>query len=238
MVEMKKGKRVLSFVMAMLLLVGSLTFGETKAQAAMVDEAIDFQIGDTLQGNCIDGLNYYCFTLNSRQRIIMEGISAPKELRSDYMSWTSGEYSDGIYFYDSTGNMFAEIGGYDNGFWTYNRTTDLYSFHAVLTLNPGTYYIGIKRAYMESEYAFTTEYAPSTKYPSMQLSLNLKTGDTLQLGAMISPDAAKSKLKWSSSDKNIVGVSGKGKIKAKKQGTATITASCNGSKIKIQVIVK
>ena len=47
----------------------------------------------------------------------------------------------------------------------------------------------------------------------------------------------KKKVKWSSSNKNVVTVSSKGKIKAKKPGTATITAKAGTKKYKCKVTV-
>lgn len=234
---MEKGwkKRLVSLMLVVVLVVGSLLIDGVKAQAAMVDVAMDFSIGDTLRGSFNErGRIYYRFTLNSRQRIVIKGMSPESSLRRS----DSSNYSDDIRIYNAEGEKILDVDGYGKTYWTYNAATDLYSLNLPVTLNKGTYYLGIYRWYQGSEYAFTTEYAPSTKYPVMQLSITLNTGNSLQLGTIISPDAAKSKLKWSTSDKNTVSVSSKGKIKAKKQGEATITASCNGSKIKIQVIVK
>lgn len=107
-----------------------------------------------------------------------------------------------------------------------------------ITLNKGTYYIGISRDNSGSEYSFTTEYSPSTRYPSMQLSITMNRGDSLKLGTVITPEKAASKLKWKSSDKSVASVSANGTVKAKKAGVVTVTASCNGSKIKINIVVK
>ena len=49
---------------------------------------------------------------------------------------------------------------------------------------------------------------------------------------------SKSKAKWESSDKTVVSVSKKGKLKAIKRGTATITVTVCGIKLKCKVTVK
>ena len=229
---MKKSKKMISFVLALFLVIGSIFHGEVKASAAMEDEAMDFEIGDTLEGGFTEFEQkiYYRFSLDSRQRIVIKGKS-PKRSET--------EYRDHIAICDIEGNCITAVEGYHNEkYWTYNEAQGVYFLNLPVTLNKGTYYIRLFRPYQGTEYAFTTEYAPSTKYPSMQLTLTLDKGDTLKLGAMISPEAAASKLKWKTSDKKIVSVSSTGKIKAKKTGEATITATCNGSKIKVKVIVK
>lgn len=61
----------------------------------------------------------------------------------------------------------------------------------------------------------------------------LKKGKTLRLKATPSPKSAKiKKITWKSSKKSIATVSEKGIVKGKKNGTATITATVKGTKIK------
>lgn len=64
--------------------------------------------------------------------------------------------------------------------------------------------------------------------------LTLKKGQTYQL--KLSPD--QKKVKWSSSKKNVVSVSKKGKLTAKKAGNATITAKVGKKKYTCKVTVK
>ena len=59
-------------------------------------------------------------------------------------------------------------------------------------------------------------------------------GDTLKLKVT----GTKKKVKWKSSNKKVVSVSKKGKLKAKKPGKATITARVRGKKLKCKVIVE
>lgn len=229
--RMKKNqKRIVSMVLVLLMVVGCVHFDSVEAQASMASEAMDFQIGDTLQGSIMAGgrTDYYRFTLNSRQRIVIRGS----------YSGSVQNLRDMIFICDEKGYYLAKETGYGGPFWSYSAVTDSYMLNLPITLNKGTYYIGIYRDDSGIDYSFTTEYAPSTRYPSMQLSITMNQGDSLKLGAVITPEKAASKLKWTSSDKNVAGVSSKGTVKAKKVGTTTITASCNGSKIKIRIIVK
>ncbi|WP_051624049.1 Ig-like domain-containing protein [Clostridium akagii] len=57
-------------------------------------------------------------------------------------------------------------------------------------------------------------------------SLDMKTGDTSNLTAIVAPDNSTNKIvKWTSSDPSIATVDANGKITAVKEGSATITAS-------------
>ena len=62
------------------------------------------------------------------------------------------------------------------------------------------------------------------------------TDKTRQLGLEVT--GRNTKAKWVSSDKKVVAVNGKGKLTAKKAGTATITASANGVSDTVEVVVK
>lgn len=222
--------RVVSMLLALLMAVGCVHLSSIQVKASMASEAMDFQIGDTLQGSIVDGgqTDYYRFTLNSRQRIVIRGLYPDDGHDGD----------DKIFICDEKGYYLAEVNGYYKPFWKYNAVTDSYILNLPITLNKGTYYIGIYRDNSGSEYSFTTEYSPSTRYPSMQLSITMNRGDSLKLGTVITPEKAASKLKWKSSDKSVASVSANGTVKAKKAGVVTVTASCNGSKIKIKIIIK
>jgi uncharacterized protein YjdB len=71
-----------------------------------------------------------------------------------------------------------------------------------------------------------------TKVQLNQASATLTKGNTLQLKATVSPSNASNKnVTWSSSNKNVATVDAKGKVTAKGNGTATITAkAADGSK--------
>ena len=68
---------------------------------------------------------------------------------------------------------------------------------------------------------------------------SITTGKTAQLGAKVAPQNAENKtLTWSSSDQNIITVDDKGKIKAVKKGTATITVkTSNGKSDSVKITV-
>ena len=69
-------------------------------------------------------------------------------------------------------------------------------------------------------------------------TIELKVGETLQLKATLSPKKAASRLSWYTSRKTIATVSKKGLVKAKREGTATITVkTANGKTARVKVKV-
>lgn len=81
--------------------------------------------------------------------------------------------------------------------------------------------------------AYTDSTGSKTSYKLSNKSMNLSKGTTASLKVSVSPETIKRKIKWFSSDKKIVTVSGNGKVKAKKYGTATVNARLvSGNRIK------
>ncbi len=85
----------------------------------------------------------------------------------------------------------------------------------------------------------------TVKVPAKKIKLNKKKvyitkGNTLQLKSVMSPSSSTDKIKWKTSKKKVVSVKN-GKIKAKKTGTAVITATTSSGKkaeCKVYVIKK
>lgn len=109
-------------------------------------------------------------------------------------------------------------------------------------LKAGTYYI---RLYVESvddsnpvqTAAYFTRFEP-TKKPSIDICITLKRKKSIQLGAIFN-NCSKQKLAWQSSKKKVATVTSKGKVTAKKKGTAIISIfTSNGEESRIKVIVK
>lgn len=82
--------------------------------------------------------------------------------------------------------------------------------------------------------------AQKMRFKNAESPLVLKRGKTKNLKVAFTPSNTTIKtLKWKSSNKKIVSISSKGKIKALKKGTATISATTtDGSKITIKLKVK
>ncbi|MCC8106710.1 MAG: Ig-like domain-containing protein [Clostridiales bacterium] len=78
----------------------------------------------------------------------------------------------------------------------------------------------------------------TTKITVDSKKVSLKKGKTYTIKATISPITSVQKVTYSSSNKKVATVSSKGKITAKKKGTATITVKSGSKKVKIKVTVK
>lgn len=110
-------------------------------------------------------------------------------------------------------------------------------------LKAGTYYVRIWDAhiYNESDRRDTATYLATfepSKAPSIDISISLKRKKSIQLGAIFN-NCSKKKLIWKSSKKKVATVTSKGKVTAKKKGTAIITVfTPDGEKSRIKVVVK
>ncbi len=107
------------------------------------------------------------------------------------------------------------------------------------TVKKGTYYLRIAAEEGNGKMTFTPKFpsddTPATK--SIQLKITMKVGETIRLGAIVSPDGAE-KVKWSTTKKSVASVSSKGKVTAKGEGTATIKAKSGSKVLKIKIIVE
>ncbi len=95
---------------------------------------------------------------------------------------------------------------------------------ALLTLSILTVYFFLSAGC--TVYAKKVKLSKKTVYMTKNSTYKLKVKGT------------KKKAKWKSSDKKIVTVSKKGKLKAKNYGTATITVKVNGKKLNCKVVVE
>ncbi|MDO5424785.1 MAG: Ig-like domain-containing protein [Eubacteriales bacterium] len=84
----------------------------------------------------------------------------------------------------------------------------------------------------------TVKKIATTKLKVNKTSVTLKKGKTLQLKVTVTPKNSQDKLTFKSSNKKVATVSSKGKITAKKKGTATITIVSGKKKVTCKVKVK
>ncbi len=166
----------------------------------------------------------------------------------------SAQYYDGfIYVYDSNGNKieaseFTEKSGDISTYWgrdellfTWNETIEKFSGIFTYGVKKGTYYIRITRDTTtgSGKLNFTATFPSSSSSKTAKisyLSIEIPKGTTMQLGAVLSAKSD-TKVTWSSSKSSVVSVNSKGKITAKKKGTAVITAKLGSSKMKIKIKV-
>lgn len=142
--------------------------------------------------------------------------------------------NDVVYEYDTT--MGSKDPSSKKGFW-WDRKAETFkgTFSFDVKANK-TYYVKIERYKWNSE--GSGKFEASFKYPSGEveetalMTLNLKKGDTVQLGAN------GDKASWKSSDKASATVSADGLVTAVKKGRAVITLTCGSKKQTIEIVVE
>lgn len=113
------------------------------------------------------------------------------------------------------------------------KTTDELSYK----VTKGTYYLRLfKNQSSTGTLSMTATYPEGSSNDGKIscLSLNLKKGGTLQLGAVMAVDG---NVTWTSSKTSVATVSSTGKVTAKGTGTAVITAKSGKNSVKIQIRV-
>lgn len=155
-----------------------------------------------------------------------------------------------ICVYDSDGNLIEtsdtsstsgtiDKPGYEICGAKWNSTIEKFKGTASYSIKKGTYYIRFSRHSLTGDYGkltFTATFPGATESTAKinYLTINLKKGDTLSLGASVSGSGT---VKWSSSKPTVAAVSSSGKVTAKKAGSAIITAKCGSSSQKIKIVV-
>lgn len=154
-----------------------------------------------------------------------------------------------VYVYDSDGNKVTSIkteatsgdiykAGYKSTECWWNSTIEKFKGSISYSVNKGTYYIRVSRAwntYGSGDVTLTATFPSSdssSTSSSPYLTLEVKKGSSVQLGTTISGAT------WSTSKKSVATVSSSGKVTAKKKGSAIITAKVNGTTIKVKIKVK
>lgn len=235
---MKHTKRILAVLLAAVMAFGALAL--TSFADSIYDTAKAIPSGKTQTAS---GVGYndnvdYKFTAAKAGTLT---ISATAGMSHAY-----------LYLYDSDGNTIncdeckMTSGTYsqksDSIYFTWNRATEKIKFTATYTVSKGTYYIRLCNDWdkgdgkVELKATYPTSSSSSAKISC--LSLEMEVGDSVKLGAVLNPADSDDDVTWKSSKKSVATVSSTGKITAKKTGTATITATCGTSKVKIKVVVK
>lgn len=142
--------------------------------------------------------------------------------------------NDVLYDYETTMGS-KDLTSKKGFFWDSKAETFKGTFSFDVKANK-TYYIKIERYSYSSqgngkfEASFT--YPTGETAPTALMSLTLKKGDTVQLGA--NGDNAK----WSTSQKSVATVSASGLVTAVKKGKAVITLKCGSKTQTIEIIVE
>lgn len=146
----------------------------------------------------------------------------------------------------TSGNIYS-FGKTDDPFAVFSTNPSSGKTVASTTWNvtKGTYYIRVtntrdyKEGWRYEPYAgkinVTASFKASNEPELSCLSISVKKGSTLQLGGVFTTGS--DTITWKSSKSSVATVSSKGKVTAKKKGTATITATCGDVTLKIRIKV-
>lgn len=216
--EMKR--MIISLVLSILLLTG-----ETICVSAENIETIPFSMGQTLSGTVAEnGTVYYQFSLSGKKTITLDAT-----LTGGTIDLKIKDYNDKTYFY-TYGNLFDK-----------NSITGKYSGNFSVTLERGTYLLMVETSYSSYTVAYSIQTnvneagSVSGTSGTIKIGIKLKRKKSIQLTSILSGMSGKTT--WKSSKKSVAKVSSKGKVTARKKGTATITARCKGKTAKIKVRV-
>ncbi len=243
---MKKLTKFLSVLVTAVMLVTALCIPAGAASIEDTAKAIDSgkKVSFTMKEPQLIKYTYYDYkvTLSEKGTLklsfnakasdirvkVLDSDGNPVELSSKSVSSGSALYHTGRY------------GGYTSLNW--NSTME--NFKGTLSyksLKKGTYYIRMwatnkvtGKTSVSFSYPQETDEETETEGKISYLSVTLKAGDTLQLGAVVDGEGT---VTWSTSKKAVATVTTKGKITAKAAGTATITAKLGSSSVKIKVKV-
>ena len=105
-------------------------------------------------------------------------------------------------------------------------------------VKPGTAVITVTLASKKKASVTVTVTNPTKKLSVNKKTFNLKEGKSAQLKVTVTPKDSSDKVVYKSSDEKVAAVNQKGKITAKKKGTALITITSGSKKIVCRVTVK
>lgn len=244
---MKKILKILSAIMSAVILITTLCVPVSAASIEDTAKAIDSgkKISFTPDGgNIWGGKNYdYKVVLSEKGTLKLSFNTEAEKICVKVMN-SNGDLYEPSEAKSSTGRThFNSIKRYTELNW--NSTMEKFSGTlSYKSLEKGTYYVRIWN--YSTAYEVKGKMSVSFSYPQEKeadekaegkisyLSVTLKKGNTLQLGAVIDGDGT---VTWSTSKKAVATVTSKGKITAKAAGTATITAKLGSSSVKIKIKV-
>lgn len=237
---MKKITKILSVLLSAVMLMSALCVSASAASIEDTAKAIDSgkKVSFTPDANTKKD---YKITLSEKGTLKLNITSKTKTTFVQLLD-SNGNQID----FDSkngnvtTGSCRTTFGGYACLEW--NSALEKFSGKiSYKLLSKGTYYVRIWK-----DYGYTPKGKTSVSFTYPQstdneesgtisaLSVTLKKGETLQLGAVVEGEGT---VEWTSSKKSVASVNSDGKITAKSKGSATIQAKLGSSSVKINVNV-
>lgn len=242
---MKQFKRLLSCLLAGATAISMMFVGTVSAGAESIENTAKLiSSGSKVSGTMYDGESLTYKVNVNKKGILKINFTA----KCDYLA---------VFVYDKNGNRVNEsdveyVSGkswsiYDIGEsyidFGWNEILEKIVANLQYTVDKGTYYIEFYsgRDFEGSgKLNFTATFPSSSSYSSSAkiryLSMTLKKGSSIQLGTVLTSSTS-SATKWSTSNSSVVSVTSKGRITAKKKGTAIITAKLGSSTAKLRIKV-
>lgn len=228
----RKSKKILTTLAALIMAV-------VTAVCAMAVPVYADSIFDTAQN--IDSGKKVSTTLDNGEAMDYKITPAEKGTASVKITAKSQYFS--VYIYDEDGSKISfenkiTMGSFNqyNSKHYWDDTAETFKGTVSFDVKAGkTYYIKIERGSYASgsgKFEVSFNYPSGESAPSALMTVTLKKGDTVQLGAN------GSNASWSSSDKSVASVSKSGLVKAVKKGRAVITLKCGSKTESIEVIVE
>lgn len=253
---MKITKKIMSVVLAAVMVIGALAM--SVSAASLADGAKSASSGKKYSCDFdeLEGTNTYKLVLSKKGNIeinftfqISTGTiqlfdSNGNSIKPSSVDMSAGKntYWSSLYTKDEKGNRinlgYSTVLKWNEGF---EKSSGKITYKGMAK---GTYYVRIGNEY---DYKGNGKASWSFTYPSAKkdessdsgkisyLTLEMEAGDTLRLGAVAEP--ADAEIKWTSSKTNVATVSASGKVTAKKEGSTIITAKSGSSSVKIKINV-
>ena len=219
-------KRIMSMILALVIGICCIV----PATPAMKTEAATLK--DMAKKVTLNSYNQITIKKEKRE-VVLKVVLKSKGI----FEWTSTTGLDGDFTLELYDSHMVKVGSHDAYF---GFSSILSTHYQNGDLKAGTYYLRIytKDSMDEDNSAvFYCGFTPS-KAPSIDICISLKRKKSIQLGAIFN-NCSKKKLIWKSSKKKVATVTSKGKVTAKKKGTAIISIfTSNGEESRIKVIVK
>lgn len=237
---MKKLIRTLAAVMAFVMMFTAMVIPANAA--SIYDTAKKLKSGDTATAVLgYEGAADYKITVSKRGTL--------------KINFSAGLYQAYLYVLDADGNQLIMsdvnvLSGSEHAsskpdklWFVWNSQTETIKANAEYEVEKGTYYIRLQHtgvgwpANGNGKVSLTATYPSSSSETIGKISylqISIPKGTSLKLSAIVSGSGT---VKWSSSKSSVASVSSKGTVKAKKKGTAIITAKLGNSSVKIRIKV-
>ena len=233
-------KRIVSWVMAIAMLIGCVGMNAQSVYAAgYLDDVQNLSL-NTLVTGTLDNSDYYG---NTQYNVEMYWDVYKFTMPSDgnlmcYMESATNNYFNNGYYLNKGGGPIAiySASSPDTALWdaptgllinsTFSSARGVYYGSKQVFLSAGTYYFAVRNTGTQ-----TSSYSLKLSLGVTSITLSptestLEVGQTVQLSAAVSPSGAADKtLTWKSDDTSVAAVSESGLVTALSVGTAKITAT-------------